>query len=147
MKINVSRFILTGVLAVAVFASSTFLILPSSIPNQLSAFAAFPGENGKIAFSSLRDGNYEIYVMNADGSEPTMLVDTQTNERHPSWSPDGTQIAYENQGRIFVMNADGTGQRQISRNPFGDDNPDWSPDGTKIAFSRGQEIGVMNADG
>ena len=47
MKTPASRFILTGVLAIVVFASSSFTLLQSSLPNQLSAFATFPGENGK----------------------------------------------------------------------------------------------------
>jgi len=74
MKINMSHFVLTGELAVAVFASSIFAALPSSMPNQFSAFATFLGENGKIAFTKQRDANYDLYVMNPDGSGQTRLA-------------------------------------------------------------------------
>jgi hypothetical protein len=52
-----------------VILASTVFMFPSLMPNQPSAFATFPGENGKIAFTSTREGKEEIYVMNAeDGS-------------------------------------------------------------------------------
>lgn len=50
--------------------------------------------NGKIAFASNRDGNYEIYVMDADGTNLIQLTDNQYNDTQPSWSPDGTQIVF-----------------------------------------------------
>ncbi len=55
--------------------------------------AAFPGTNGKIAFSSNRDGNAEIYVMDADGGGQTRLTDNPAPDGEPAWSPDGTKIA------------------------------------------------------
>ena len=48
----------------------------------------------KIAFSSDRDGNFEIYVMNADGSEQTRLTDNSASDQEPAWSPDGRRIAF-----------------------------------------------------
>lgn len=122
-----------------------------------SGNAAFPGANGKIAFSSDRDGDYEVYVMNADGTGVTQLTNNSATDFDPAWSPDGTKIAFSssrdgNSGRqIYVMNADGTGQTRLT-NTF-DTNPAWSPDGTKIVFTSyrdGQpnaEIYAMNADG
>src|SRR5207249_7560561 len=59
----------------------------------------------------------------------------------PTWSPDGTRIAYRHQSgddqttEIFVMNADGSGQRNLTRNDVADWGPDWSPDGSSIAFN------------
>jgi hypothetical protein len=109
----------------------------------------------KIAFTSDRDGNYQIYVMNADGSGQTRLTDTGGNS-YPSWSPDGTKIAFEStrdgNGEIYVMNADGSGQTRLTDNNAQDAHPSWSPDGTKIAFFSDRnddfgEIYVMNADG
>jgi Tol biopolymer transport system component len=60
----------------------------------VSADAAFPGRNGKLAFVSARDGNWELYVMNADGSSETRLTSTSANEGHPSWSADGRNITF-----------------------------------------------------
>ncbi len=117
--------------------------------------AAFPGENGKIAFQTTRDGNTEIYTMNADG---TGQVNRSTNAAFdgiPAWSPDGTKIAFvstrDNGNQIYTMNADGTGQVNRSTNAAQDTAPAWSPDGTKIAFTSTRdgdaEIYTMNADG
>jgi TolB protein len=69
----------------------------------------------KIAFQSLRDHNYEIYVMNADGSGQTNLTNHPGKDLEPSWSPDGTQIYFrtDRDGNMYddyVMTADGSGQ-------------------------------------
>jgi Tol biopolymer transport system component len=109
----------------------------------------------KIAFRSYRDGNYEIYVMNADGSEPKRLTNSPDSDLDPSWSPDGKKIAFTSSTfvyrDIYVMNADGSEQKRLTNSPGSDLDPSWSPDGKKIAFysgsARKQDIYVMNADG
>jgi Tol biopolymer transport system component len=113
------------------------------------------GVPGRIAFLSGRDGNGEIYVMNADGSDQTRLTDNPANDFFPAWSPDGTRIAFESardgNREIYVMNADGSGQANLTGSPADDIDPAWSPDGTRIAFNSNRdgngEIYVMNADG
>ena len=116
------------------------------------------GSSGdRIAFISDRDGNHEIFVMNADGTEVRQLTDNDSEEGFPSWSPDGKQIAFvsyrDGEFEIFVMNADGTEERQLTDNDSDSDStfPSWSPDGKRIAFSSdryGEDaIFVMNADG
>ena len=119
------------------------------------AESAFPGANGKIAFVSHRDGNFEIYVMNASGSGPTRLTNNPADDGSAHWSPDGSKIAFQS-GRdgnweIYVMNADGTGQTRLTNNPADDGSAHWSPDGSEIAFHSyrdgNYEIYVMNADG
>ncbi len=121
---------------------------------------------GLIAFDSSRDSNNlpsarEIYVMNADGTNPTRLTFNTAMDVFASWSPDGTKIAFastrDGNAEIYVMNADGSSQTNISNNPASDVYPSWSPDGTKIVFARimdtppvpggNLEIFVMNADG
>ena len=104
-----------------------------------SAVATFPGGNGKIAFHTDRDGNYEIYAMNADGIEP----DAAHEQRRPTSEPglvarrhqDRLPSDRDGNGEIYTMNADGIGQTRITNNPVDDVEPAWSPDGTKIAFA------------
>jgi len=112
--------------------------------------------NGKIVFQSNRDGNYEIYVMNADGTNQTRLTNNAASDFNPAWSPDGTKIVFDSDRdgnfEIYVMNADGTSQTRLTNNPNSDKTPAWSPDGTKIAFIRSLgaisgDVYVMNSDG
>jgi dipeptidyl aminopeptidase/acylaminoacyl peptidase len=121
------------------------------------ADGAFPGTPGKISFDSTRDGNTEIYVMNADGSQPTRLTDNPAIDRDAAFSPDGRRIAFvsdrDGNSEVYVMNADGSGQTRLTSNTADDFQPAFSPDGKQIAFmsNRGvqsdMEIFLMNADG
>ena len=89
----------------------------------------------RIAFTSDRDGNSDIYVMNADGSDVTRLTENPGHDWRPDWSPDGQLIAFtsERDGDldIYVMNADGSGVTQLTNNPGYDLDPAWSPGGGK----------------
>jgi Tol biopolymer transport system component len=115
-----------------------------------------PGSGGRIAFVSSRDGNSEIYVMNADGSGQTRLTNNAASDFAPAWSPDGAKIVFvstrDGNSEIYVMNADGSGQTRLTTVSESDAAPAWSPDGTKIAFTSYRsdnqgDIYVMNADG
>ena len=108
----------------------------------------------RIAFESDRDGDLEIYVMNADGSGVTRLTDHDAPDALAAWSPDGQRIAFmsarDGDFDIYVMNADGSGVTRLT-NDADDWWPAWSPDGQRIAFESERdgdgEIYVMNADG
>ncbi|PKB79686.1 MAG: hypothetical protein BZY88_12060 [SAR202 cluster bacterium Io17-Chloro-G9] len=111
---------------------------------------------GRIAFGSNRDGKWQIYVMNADGSGQTNLTNDPAQDYvAPSWSADGNKIAFQARVNtpihIYTMNADGSGRTQLTDNSANDIWPSFSPDGTKIAFQsdRGGNVQIytMNVDG
>lgn len=111
----------------------------------------------KIAFESTLSGGYDIWTINADGTDPMQLTRRSEHNRFPSWSPDGTKIVFVSNRlkrstfTIFIMNADGSKPVKISDIPGWNGHPEWSPDGTRIAFDSSSpgnfEIMVMNADG
>jgi Tol biopolymer transport system component len=115
-----------------------------------AAQAAYPGENGRIAFISAG----EIWTINPDGTAPRQVTSPTPplSDSAPSWSPDGTRIAFARGNPccvardIFVVNSDGSGERLLRSNGI---SPTWSPDGTEIAFEvrTFSELWRMNADG
>jgi TolB protein len=111
---------------------------------------------GEIVFDSSRDGNREIFTMNADGSNLVNLTNHPAWDHMPCWSPDGSRIAFVSNRlgpqAIFVMYADGTGVKQVSAPSSGVSLPDWSPDGTRIVYSTNSldpvpASYIVNADG
>ena len=118
---------------------------------------ATPIPSARIAFTSDRDGNGEIYVMNADGSSQRRLTrNDRAVDYEPVWSPDGRKIAFvrlhDRNYELHVMNADASDERRLTWNPGFDGDPSWSPDGTRIAYvgkagSTHDGLYVMNADG
>jgi Tol biopolymer transport system component len=195
MRVPMRQFMLVSALA-------AFVAGVAAMP----AGAAFPGQNGKIAFTTSQyDGNenvysiapngagltrltadpgfdddaawspngrriafasnrahpqqacegispacdYDIYVMNAYGTNVTRLTHFAGSDREPQWSPDGQRIVFASSrdqslasgpynSDVFVMNADGRGLARITADPGVDTQPAWSPDGSAIAFFRGE---------
>jgi Tol biopolymer transport system component len=118
---------------------------------------AFSPDGSRIAFDGYpRNGavfggaNYDIYVMNADGSGARNLttsprdVASGASQSLPEWSPDGTKLLYASDDGLYVMNADGSHQTKIAA---GSDDGAWSPDGSQIAFAHGGNIAVVAPDG
>ena len=82
----------------------------------------------RIAFASERDGNWEIYVMNADGSNQTNLTNHGGYDHQPAWSPNGRKIAFNSArsgkgGDIYLMDSDGSNLTPITNNDFSDGDP------------------------
>lgn len=120
------------------------------------AIAAYPGVNGAIAFTTdPANEDQEIAVLPAGGGAVTALTSNSADDRTPTYSPDGTRIAFvslrDGNEEIYVMNADGSGQTRLTDNPLPDRDPTWSPGGERIAFSSYRnaniDIYAMNADG
>ena len=147
--------------------SLAHLILAIVVVLVLTPLMVVVDAQGQIAFQSDRDGNYEIYVMDADGRNQHRLTNNPNDDWHPVWSPDGERIAFMSErdghvinGRptaeIYVMDADGGNPQNLTNSPFFNDrSPSWSPDGKRIAFQsdrdkdnpQNPEIYVMDADG
>lgn len=154
-----------GQVQVEVVSAAGFKTTPLNTPDYMPyAFMAFWGSEivrlqelgsaGKIAYD--RDSvSTDIFVMEPDGARKTQLTTHSGTDAHPTWSPDGSQIAFQGKtdgdADIFVMNADGTGRTKVTNNTVEDNAPAWSPDGSKIALARFKggdwEIYTMDPDG
>ena len=114
----------------------------------VSAFAKAP-ETAKIVFTSNREGNSEIYIMNPDGSDQINLTQHRAKDFAPVWSPTGEQILFtSDRGGIedlYLMDADGTNVRQVFQKLIGREFPTWSPDGKAFAYHRFNKLSIYIA--
>lgn len=126
------------------------------LPIVLAHYGETPPNNiPGILFESNRDGNYDIFLINDDGTNVIKVIGNADDDRYASWSPDGTRIAYASRRGgntdIYVANLDGSAEMRLTTAPEFDSFPCWSPDGERIAFSSDRngdaEIYVMDADG
>jgi TolB protein len=143
-------------LAVGILATTFDRVAPAVALAQSGGVAALSVQ-GKIAFTSNRDGNDEIYVMNVDGTGVTRLTDNPASDQQPSWSPDGSRLAFtsnrDGNFDIYVMNADGTGVTRLTTTTthLGSTRPAWC--GNRIAFESDRyleyfpDIFTVNEDG
>ena len=120
-----------------VFAILNVLILDVSVR---LVFATAP-TTAKILFTSSRDGNYEVYIMNPDGSEQVNLTQHRANDLNAVWSPTGEQILFvsdrdDSVRDLYLMDPSGSNVQRVftrKRKSYRD-SPTWSPDGNQIAY-------------
>lgn len=128
-------------------------------PNSHDYDPAWSPDGSKLVFKSERDrddGGFEIYVMDADGTDPQQITRDGGYAWAPSWSPDGSQIAYSMfrvniPGEIYLIDVDNWDQTRLTDNDASDGVVSWSPDGNSLLFesdiSGDREIYLMQTDG
>jgi Tol biopolymer transport system component len=93
--------------------------------------SAWSPDGSRIAFSSNRDGDYDIYVMNSDGSNVHRVMDSTGDDFSPAWSPDGMCIVFTSNrngnAELYAMNADGSNQTRLTNSPATEATPAWQP--------------------
>ena len=103
---------------------------------------------GTIVFQSNRDGNFEIYTMNATGGDQRRLTESPANDITPCWSPDGAEIAFasdrDGNWEIYTVRSDGSSLSRLTQGQGANTAPAWTPDGKKILFISTRD--VINGD-
>jgi TolB protein len=112
--------------------------------------------SGKIGFASTRDGNFEVYSMNEDGSSQINLSNNPKTDYGFSWSYDSKKILFytnrDGNDEIYVMNSNGTEQTNLTNHSSNDRIPSYSSDNSKIAFvsdrnHKNGDIYIMDSEG
>ena len=115
-----------------------------------SVYAQAP-KTAKIVFSSNRKGDFDIYVMNPDGSEPVNLARHRGGDASPVWSPTGTHILFtsnrDGAWDLYIMKADGTNVQKVFEDLARRSSPSWAPDGERIAYSQNGTVYIATRDG
>src|SRR5437016_14627292 len=122
---------------------TTMLLLTAGLPmgaacndsNGPMTLPAVAARSGRIAFTSDRDGTKQIYLMNADGSNPTRLTRGPASNSNAAWSPDGTKITFISYGRGSIVGTDSVGEHALTKATKNNESSVWSPDGMQIALS------------
>ena len=138
--------------------AGTGLYRPAWSPDGTKIALSVLSWEGGVGFQYQRR---HIYVVNADGTNPTKITQGTVEDDSPTWSPDGTRIAFHRttwQDRsvsppvgtdryIVIADPDGANQVEINQGGIWESRPAWSPDGTRFAIIANAQLAVMNVDG
>jgi TolB protein len=114
-------------------------------------FPDYSPDGSQIVFArTAPDGNSDLYLMNADGSNPRAITNTSVPELYPVWSPDGTWIAFCRAGArssrdIWIVHPDGSGAADLTSDTGIDVDPSWAPDSRSILFA-GSSLGPWSLE-
>jgi Tol biopolymer transport system component len=140
----------SAIFGVASDGSGLTQVTATSLP---ASYPAVSPNGNLIAFRSVGSAGYGIWTINVDGTgarqvttEPQSIAGQDTE---PTWSPDGSKIAFVRNGELHVMNADGSNSRTLVGPSFAFrlDDPEWSPNGSEIAFAASNRIWAVGASG
>lgn len=92
-------------------------------------------DGSSIVYLSKISGNYDVWIMNTNGSNNRRLTEDPGNEGNPSWHPDSSKIIYSSNGDLWLINRNGTDKKQLTNDEFDNIDPVFSHDGEWIAFS------------
>ena len=105
--------------------------LPNTYRISSTAYPAWSPDGARMAFASTHSGNWDIYLVNADGTGWQRLTSHPAPDWHPAWSPDGKWIAFASgrsgSGDLYVVRNDGTELSQLTESPTPEDDPSWRP--------------------
>ena len=126
-----------------VLGFSLILLVPICVDVR-QVFARAP-TTPKILFTSARDDNYEVYSMNADGSDQVNLTEHRGADVEAVWSPTGDQILFVSDRDgirdLYLMDPDGDNVRRVFKKDAYREDPAWSPDGKQIAYAYAEGLG------
>jgi hypothetical protein len=113
---------------------------------KIISFGGYSPDGTKVVYSALKPGVICICTANVDGTGELQLPTGINVADHPSWSPDGTEIAYDSNGSVFTILANGSGSPvNVISDGSSDSEPAWSPDGANIAYISGGQVDVKSS--
>ena len=147
----------TTFVTATVTAETSSDVTPALPTATFTPVVPLPSDGSRLLYmrKESADAPWQLYIMNADGTEPRPVTGSSLDEAYPSWDPQGRSVVFvsERDGdkEVYIMRLDGTGLANLTRHPADDWTPAWSPDGQWIAFAsfrdENWELYAVRSDG